>query len=91
MQSGTDAASTTNTGTIVIDGLQTLSLSRSDAEVTIAWPNSLADTLIEFTRVLSPTAQWTPVSSRPVATPDTLSVTVPADGDKQFFRVRRVY
>jgi PKD repeat protein len=86
-----DVASTTNTGTLVISGLQTLSLSPGDNEVTVAWPNSLADTILEFTRVLGPTAPWSPVSSRPVATPGTLSVTVPADGDTQFFRVRRVY
>jgi PKD repeat protein len=81
-------ASTTVNGSIVIDNPVQLSLARAADNVTISWPVSVADSLLESTPDLGPSAQWRWVTNTPATGPNSLSVTVPASGN-QFFRVRR--
>jgi PKD repeat protein len=81
-------ASTTASGTIVIGSPVQLSATRSPGQVTLAWPNTIADTLLEGSGALGPAAQWLWVTNTPVTGPSLISLTLPATGN-EFFRVRR--
>jgi hypothetical protein len=81
-------ASTTNSGTIVIGNPVQLAIVRAGSQVTLSWPNTIADTLLEGTGVLGPSAQWLWVTNTPAVGPSLLSLTLPAPGN-EFFRVRR--
>jgi PKD repeat protein len=81
------AAATAN-GTIVIGSPVQLSLARSGSQVTLSWPSSIADTLLEGTGALGPSAQWLWVTNTPAAGPSLLSLTLPFAGN-EFFRIRR--
>jgi hypothetical protein len=81
-------ASTTANGSIVISSPVQLSLAQASNQVTLSWPDTIPDSLLESTANLGPSAQWIWVTNTPVAGPNSLSVTVPASGN-QFFRVRR--
>ncbi len=81
---------TTVTGTIVIEPPVTLAISFSPAgnSVTLSWPNTLADTLLETSSDLGISSPWQWVPNPPTAIGNSLNVTLPASG-KQFFRVSR--
>ncbi len=81
-------ASTTANGSIVIGNPVQLGIARAGSQVTLSWPNTIADTLLEGTGVLGPSAQWLWVTNTPAAGPSLLSLTLPATGN-EFFRVRR--
>jgi hypothetical protein len=81
-------ASTTTSGTIVIGNPVLLSVAHDANQVTFSWPNTIADTLLEGTSVLGPSAQWLWVTNPPAAGPGMLSLTLPATGT-EFFRIRR--
>jgi hypothetical protein len=81
-------ASTTNNGSIVIGNPVQLGIARAGSQVTLSWPNTIADTLLEGTGVLGPSAQWLWVTNTPAPGPSLLSLTLPAAGN-EFFRVRR--
>jgi hypothetical protein len=78
----------TNTGIILVGGPVTLAASRSGDSVTVSWPNTLADSLLETTSTLGPQAQWTWITNTPAAVGGVQTVTLPATGN-QFFRVRQ--
>jgi PKD repeat protein len=82
------SASTANRGSIVIGSPVQLAVTHTPGQVTLAWPNSIADTILEGSGVLGPAAQWSWVTNTPIAGPGLISITVPAT-DTQFFRVRR--
>ena len=81
-------ASVTNTGAIVIGTPLVISATPSPGEVTLSWPRSIADTLLERSPILGPTAQWVWVTNELNMDLETLSLTVPASGTG-FYRVRR--
>jgi hypothetical protein len=81
-------ASTTANGSIVIGNPVEIGIARAGSQVTLSWPNTIADTLLEGTGVLGPSAQWLWVTNTPAAGPSLLSLTLPAAGN-EFFRVRR--
>lgn len=81
-------ASTIANGSIVIGDPVQLSLARASGQVTLSWPNTIADTLLEGTGALGPSAQWLWVTNPPAAGPSLLSLTLPAAGN-EFFRIRR--
>lgn len=81
-------ASTINNGTIVISAPVSLTTTRGANSVTISWPNTIADTLLERSAGIGPTAHWTWVTNVPTSDPNTLHVTLPGSGP-QFLRVRR--
>jgi hypothetical protein len=56
--------------------------------VTLSWPNTTADTLLETSDSLGVTSPWQCLPTPPTLNGNTLSITVPATG-KQFFRVSR--
>ena len=63
------AASTTNNGSIVIGNPVQLGIARAGSQVTLSWPNTIADTLLEGTGVLGPSAQWLWVTNAPTVGP----------------------
>ncbi|MEI6676187.1 MAG: PKD domain-containing protein [Verrucomicrobiota bacterium] len=83
-------ASTTVSGSIVIENPVALGVSHSTGNhsVTLSWPNTSADTLLETSFDLGVTSPWQWVATPPASNGNSLSVTVPAT-DKQFFRIRR--
>ena len=81
-------ASATNSGSIVISGPIQLGFSTAGNQVTVSWPNTIADTVLESSGTLGPSAQWFSVTNTPVAGPDMISLTLPANGNG-FLRVRQ--
>jgi hypothetical protein len=81
-------ANTTANGTILISNSVQLTVTRSLGHVTLSWPTTIADTLLEGSGALGPSAQWLWVTNTPVAGPGLLSVTLPTSGN-EFFRIRR--
>jgi PKD repeat protein len=75
-------------GTIVIGDPVTLAISRTGDSVTLSWPVTLADSLLETSSDLSAATPWSWVANPPSASGNMLSVTLPATG-QQFFRLRR--
>jgi len=75
-------------GSIVIGSPVQLSVARSGSHVTLSWPNTIADTLLEGSSALGPSAQWLWVTNGPTVGPGTLSLTLPAAGN-EFFRILR--
>ena len=80
--------STTNLGSILIGDPVQLSYARSGNSVTVSWPNTIADTILEGTPVLGPAAQWQWVTNSPIVGPSLISLTLPASGT-EFLRVKR--
>ena len=56
--------------------------------VTLSWPNTLADTLLETSSDLGYSSPWQWVPIPPTHNGNSLNVTLPVSG-KQFFRVSR--
>ncbi len=81
-------ASVTNSGSIVIDEPVQLSVALSAGQVTLSWPNTIADTLLEGSVGLGPSASWSWVTNTPLVGLSRISLTLPATGN-EFFRVRR--
>jgi hypothetical protein len=81
-------ATTTANGTIVIGNPVQLGIARAGSQVTLVWPNTIADTLLEGTSALGSSAQWLWVTNTPAVGPSLISLTLPAAGN-EFFRVRR--
>lgn len=72
---------------IVGDPLQ-MNVTQAGGAITLKWPDTLADTILEATDTLGPNAKWVVVTNVVGLNLDNLTVTVPATG-RQFFRVRR--
>jgi PKD repeat protein len=81
------AVAATN-GTITIGIPVSLGIARAGDAVTVSWPNTIADTLLERSSTLGPTADWHWVTNTPVRSPALLQVTLPGSGT-EFLRVRR--
>src|ERR1035437_7441334 len=81
-------ASTTSSGIIVIGNPVLLRVARAANQVTLSWPSTIADTLLEGSGALGPSAQWLWVTNTPTGGASLLSVTLPAPGN-EFFRIRR--
>ena len=81
-------ASTTVNGSIVIGNPVQLSIASADNLVTLSWPKTIADTILEESSVLGPSAQWQWITNTPTAGPSLISLTLPSAGT-EFLRVRR--
>jgi hypothetical protein len=75
-------------GTIAIDAPVVLNTIQSSNSITLVWPNTTVDTMVEQTRDPGGTGSWTWVSAPIDATTNWLSLSQPISGT-QFFRVRR--
>ena len=81
-------ASTTVNGSIVIGNPVQLSIASAGNLVTLSWPKTIADTILEGSSVLGPSAQWQWITNTPTAGPSLISLTLPSAGT-EFLRVRR--
>jgi PKD repeat protein len=81
-------SSTTTNGTIVIGNPVKLGVALAGGQVTFTWPNTIADTLLERSSALGPSAHWLWVTNAPSAGPGSLSISLPASGNN-YFRIRR--
>ncbi|MCX6923076.1 MAG: PKD domain-containing protein, partial [Verrucomicrobia bacterium] len=81
-------ASTTNTGAIIITDPVQLSVARTGDQVTVSWPNTIADTLLQSSGALGPSAQWLWVTNTPTVGPSLISLTLPAAGNS-YLRILR--
>jgi hypothetical protein len=86
--SSLSTASTVNNGTIIIGNPVQVSVARAAGQVTLTWPNTIADTLLEGSALLGPSAAWLWVTNSPTVGPSLISLTLPANGE-EFFRIRR--
>ncbi len=75
-------------GAIIITGPIALDLSFAGDLLTLSWPNTLSDTLLEVSPTLGPSAQWTWVTNLPAYTPSAWTLTLPMSGSS-FYRVRQ--
>jgi PKD repeat protein len=81
-------ASTINSGSIVITAPVQLNIASAGGQVSVSWPETIADTLLESSPTLGPSAQWRWVTNAPAGGPSLLGGTVPAAAN-QYFRLRR--
>ncbi len=82
---------TTANGSIIIGAPVVLTFAKTGNEVVAAWPNTIADSLLEETATLGPAAKWTWVTNAAIMNLGQLQVSVPMTVSNQFFRIRRVW
>jgi hypothetical protein len=82
-------AAVTNTGAILITSPLALSLAAANDSVSLSWPFSASDVVIEQSEKLGSAAQWSAVTNPPVAGPDGLILLLPNAGATRFFRARQ--
>jgi hypothetical protein len=88
VQSGATTASNIVSGTIVIGEPVSLGAAASGDSITLSWPTTTADALLEETVLLSSHPNWT-VTTNVIEEASTSNVTVPNAGAK-FYRLRKV-
>jgi ferredoxin/PKD repeat protein len=83
-------ASATNAGSIVIAAPVALAMAApQNSPLSLSWPSSLADVVVEQSATLGAGSQWTAVTNLPAVGPDNSSVNLPVTGGSRFFRVRQ--
>jgi PKD repeat protein len=90
VQSGATQASTTNTGSIVINGGVTLTPTLAGNSMTLNWPNTTPDVLIEESLSLGPNAHWTVVTNVVVTGGGNLSIVIENPTGSKFYRLRKL-
>jgi PKD repeat protein len=85
---GVQGATAQAQGTIVVGEAVGLAIAQDATTVTLSWPDTLADTLLESSGTLGTSAQWLWITNAPTVAAGRVSVTLPAAGN-QFVRVRR--
>jgi hypothetical protein len=80
--------SATNSGAVTISGPMLVSTFAASGLITLSWPNTIVDSLLESSPELGDVAHWQRVTNTPSAVGGSLSLTVPVSGN-QFFRLRR--
>jgi hypothetical protein len=81
-------ASAVDAGIITIGDPVILRTGSSRNVITLSWPATIADTLLEGSSALGPLAYWQWITNTPAANEGSLTINVPSGGN-QFFRVRR--
>jgi len=81
-------ASQTQTGTVTIQPPLSMSLQATTDTVSLAWPVSSADTILEYTSALDGSAPWVAVTNMPTPGNNSLQVALPKAG-AGYFRSRR--
>ena len=89
VQSGLTSATTTNSGSIVIGPPVALTAAAAGTVLTVSWPKTSADALLEQSPAVAPTS-WTVVTNAVLTGPSTLSVTLPNAATPSFFRLRKL-
>lgn len=83
-------ASVTNSGTLQINGPMAVKSTVSGGLLTLSWPSSLADTVLEKSPALGPQAQWTPVTNSLVSGVNSVEVNLDVSAGTELFRLRQV-
>jgi hypothetical protein len=84
----TSSANAVDAGFIVIGDPIVLNITRTGSLLTLSWPNTILDTLLEASPSIGPSAEWRWITNAPSVSPGSLSVQVPATAN-EFFRIRR--
>ncbi len=84
------SANAVDAGIIVVGAPITLDIVRNEDGLTLSWPVSTSDTLLERTVSRGGTAFWQWVTNAPTAGLNTLTVHLP-NAENEFFRVRRTW
>ncbi len=87
---GPSSKSTTNSGSILVGSPVLLSAANAGNLVTLSWPQTTADALLEGSDLVGPAAQWAVVTNAITAGAGTLSVTLPNSSAARFFRLRKL-
>jgi len=82
-------ATTNLTGTVVIGGPVSLSVSQSASQIQLTWPITSADALVEETPELGTNARWTVTTNVPILNNGVGSIAVPNVATR-FFRLRKL-
>ena len=82
------SASASASGAIVIDSPVSVGIATAGNNLTLSWPNTTADMLLETATSLGVAGNWTVVTNAVSGSQNNHTVTVPVSGN-QFFRVRR--
>ena len=82
-------ASATATGTLSITGPMGLMANFTPATLTLTWPLTLADAVVEQTVALGASTEWSPVTNIPFANAGTWSLSLPRGSRDAFFRLRQ--
>jgi len=83
-------ASATNTGSIAISAPVALAVAPPQNDLlSLSWPVSLADVIVEQSATLGTAAVWTAVPYLSVTGPDYSTVTLPIADGNRFFRIRQ--
>lgn len=85
---GPPLTSVTNSGSILIGSPVLLTATNANGLVTLFWPKTVADAVLEGSVVIGSGASWAVVTNAVVVGPSTLSVTLPSSGTTRFFRLR---
>jgi PKD repeat protein len=81
-------ASAQGSGTILIGDAVALGVAQTGAGMTLSWPQTTADALLESTSGFAPVASWLPVTNVITGELSSFGLTLPASGN-EFFRLRR--
>jgi hypothetical protein len=83
-------ANATNTGSIAINVPVTLAMAvPQNTSLSLAWPSTLPDVVVEQSATLGSGTQWTVVTNLPVTGPVNSIVNLPVAGGNRFFRIRQ--
>ncbi len=82
-------AAITLNGSIVISSPLAVGINQSGSNLTLSWPASSADTLLQTSSDLGMTSPWQWVTASPVSNGNSFSVTIPKTGNNQFYRLVR--
>lgn len=86
----TSPKSTTNSAAILIGGPVLLSAVSAPGFVTLSWPRTLADALLETAPQISGGSSWSVVTNAVVTSASGISVTVPNSSTPGYFRLRKL-
>jgi hypothetical protein len=89
VQNGLNEARTTNSGTILIEGPLALASTVSGSSISLTWPETTANALLEQSPSLGAGANWIVCTNAIVSGAGILSVTLPNAG-MNFYRLRRL-
>jgi PKD repeat protein/ferredoxin len=84
-------ANAVNTGSIVVGAPAVLTMApQQNSYLSLSWPQSLADAIVEESDALGANSTWTVVTNLPLPGPDNSSVvSLPVADGNRFFRIRQ--
>jgi hypothetical protein len=90
VQTAVTNAATTNSGNIVIGPATALSGTPSNNAIVLAWPQTMADALLEQSPVVGAGASWTICTDAVTTGAGVFTVTIPNPAGTMFYRLRKL-